>query len=120
MEFSFSVNGTLRYTSQTMENSYFLKIFATSGPLIGPALLVIRGSDASPLEKFFYVTMAGPLVVVAVYLSYAKDMRNILKEPDSISRQARLKERRGGFRTLLIILLVASSVLVGTAAWLLL
>ena len=103
-----------------MGNSYFLKPFATISPFIGPILLAIRGGKASPLEKFFYVTMAGPLVILAVCLRYSEDTSNTLKEPDSISRQARIKESQSRFRTLLIILLAASSVLAAAAAWLLL
>jgi hypothetical protein len=101
-----------------MEN--LTRTLGSIGPLIGPILRVIRGGEADPLEKFFYVTMSGPLVIVAVSLRYVGDTKNLLKEPDSISRDTRLEEKRAGFRKLLLLLLVASSVLVGAAAWLLL
>ncbi len=102
-----------------MDSSYLLKIFATIGLFIGPVLLAIRGGNASAIEKFCYVTIIGPLTIVAFCLRYAQDKRNILKEPDPVTRLAHLEEKFVGFRKILIILLIASSVSAGTAAWLL-
>lgn len=103
-----------------MGNSYLLKIFATISPYIGPAILIIRGGDASAIEKFCYVTVSGPLVIIAIYLRYAEDKKNILEEPDSTARQVQLKEKQVGFRKLLIIVALATCVAASTAAWLLL
>ena len=102
-----------------MDRSYSLTIFATIS-LIGPVLLAIRRRDASAIEKFCYATITGPLVIVAIFLRYAEDKRNILKEPDSTARQVLLEEKQVGFRKLLIIVAVATCVGMGAAAWLLL
>ncbi len=101
-------------------NKSLLAVLAWIGPIIGPFLLGIRGESASAFEKFCYVTMIGPLAILALYLRYVEDKRGILKEPDSTARRVHLEEKWVGFRKLLIILLMASCVSVGTAAWLLL
>jgi len=102
-----------------MENSRLLKAFATIAPFLGPILLAIRAEEATAFEKFLYVTMAGPLVIIAVSLRYVEEKKSLLTEPDSMNRHARMKEKQDQFRIVLTIVIVASSVMVGLAAWLL-
>lgn len=88
------------------------------GPIIGPILLFIRGGNASAIEQFCYVTMIGPLAILAISLRYAEDKQNILKGPESVARRDHLAENRARYRKLLIIVVIATCVSVGTAAWL--
>ena len=64
--------------------------------------------------------MIGPLAIIAIYLRHTDDKREILKEPESLARQAQLRDKQVDFRNLLIIVLIALCVSVGAAAWLLL
>ena len=89
-----------------MNKSSFLTMFAWIGPIIGPVLLIIRGGNASAIEKFCYVTMIGPLALLAVSLRYA------------MSRKSHLEEEMAGYRKLFIIVGIATCVSASTAAWL--
>jgi len=100
-----------------MNRSSFLTMFSWIGPVIGPVLLVIRGGNASAIEKFCYVTMIGPLAILAISLRYAEDKQNILKESDPMRITVQLEEKRAAYRKLLIIVLIATCVSVSAAAW---
>lgn len=102
-----------------MNRFLLLTTLAWIGIIVGPTLFFIRGDGASAFEKFCYVTMIGPLAVLAVSVRYAVDRRNILQEPDSTVRVAKLKDRKVAYRILIIILLMAMCVSMSTAAWLL-
>jgi len=106
--------GTLK-----VERSHLSKTFATVSPFIGAVLLAIRGSEADAVEKFLYVTMTGPLVLLAIATRYFDEKKNILAEPVSTNRQTLLSQKQVEFRKLLTIVLVASCALVGVTAWLL-
>ena len=99
--------------------SYLSRTFATASPFIGPVLLALRGSEADALEKFSYVTMTGPLVLLAIAVRYLDEKKHILAEAVSTSRQTLLSQKQVEYRKLLTIVLVASCVLAGATAWLL-
>ena len=101
-----------------MNGSSFLRIFPWVGIIIGPVLLAIRGAEASAIEKFCYVTMIGPLTILAISLRYAEDKHNILKEPDSPTTRLHLEGTRTAYRKLLTIVVIATCVSVSAAAWL--
>jgi hypothetical protein len=97
----------------------FLTALSWFGPIIGPLLLAIRGENASALEKLLYVTLISPLAILGLSIRYAGDRMAILREPDSSARAVRLEERRIAYRNTITIVLIASCVSVGAAAWVL-
>ena len=101
-----------------MNGSLFLRIFPLIGIIIGPVLLAIRGAEVSAIEKFCYVTMIGPLTILAISLRYAEDKRKILTDVDSTITKAKLEGTKAAYRKLLIIVVIATFILASGAAWL--
>ena len=99
-----------------MNGSSFLRIFPWVGIIIGPVLLAIRGAEASAIEKFCYVTMIGPLTILAISLRYAEDKQKILTDSDSTI--TKLDGIKSVYCRLLIIVVIATCISASCAAWL--
>ena len=84
---------------------------------LGPILLVFRANSASSLEKFIYVTMTGPLVLVVIYLRYTETKKKALGELDPQPDPARLKELELSFWKLTLIVILATLLAAMTSAW---
>jgi hypothetical protein len=62
----------------------------------GPFLMILRGTDSSPIEKFIYVTAQCPLLLLTVTLRYFMTRVTIMTEPDIPARQERLETAKAG------------------------
>lgn len=95
----------------------YIGFLALSSVFLGPILLAFRANAASPIEKFFYVTMTGPLVLVVIYFRYAESKKKAHGELDPQVHRTRLKELKTSLRKLALIVSLASIVAAVSAAW---
>ena len=84
----------------------------------GPFLMVLRGTGASPIEKFIYVTAQCPFLLLLFTLRYFVTRARIMTEPDISARQERLERNREEYRSLLVIGIPASLIAIVACAWL--
>jgi len=72
---------------------------------------------ASASEKFLYAVMVGPMVLIVIHLHYAETKRKVLGEADPQIRQVRLEELQNRFRTLFLVVILASILSAASAGW---
>lgn len=94
-----------------------LGLLALLSIFLGPILLVFRANSASSPEKFIYVTMTGPLVLVVIYMRYTETKTKALGELDPQSISTRLKELELSFWKLTLIVILATLLAAMTSAW---
>lgn len=94
-----------------------LRALVIASLFVGPMLLVLRANVASPLEKFLYATMMGPMVLLVMSLHYAGRKKQLVGEPDPQVREARLADLRKRFWTLFLVVLIACVVGAASVGW---
>lgn len=108
--------------SYNMINQFYINQFY--GVLVviiiasGPFLMILRGTDSSPIEKFIYVIAQCPLLLLLVTRRYFMTRATIMTEPDIPARQERLERAKGEYRLLLVIGIPASLIAIVAWAWL--
>jgi len=95
----------------------YLGLLALLSIFLGPIILVFRANSASSLEKFIYVTMTGPLVLVVIYMRYTETKKKALGELNPQSVSTRLKELELSFWKLTLIGILATLLAAMTSAW---
>lgn len=95
----------------------YIGFLALLSIFFGPILLVLRANSASPLEKFIYVTMTGPLVLVVIYLRYTETKKEALGELDPQADRTQLEELKLRVFKLMLIVILATLVAAMTSGW---